>query len=202
MSGDYYDFVPVDDTWTAIALGDVSGKGIAAALVMATLQAAVHAQLRFAATRSAAADAAPSTAGLTETLSRQRYDCTPAEKYATLFCSFYDDRTGHLVYTNAGHLPPILLHGGQPRPLDVSGTVVGLLPLFSYTEQRVLLQDGDLVAIFSDGVTEAENAAGEQFGTVNLERLLAAHSKVPLNELVQIVLDRVTPRPQSFTRAR
>jgi sigma-B regulation protein RsbU (phosphoserine phosphatase) len=124
-------------------------------------------------------------------LSEQLYENTPAEKYATFFCSTYDDRTGNLLYTNAGHLPPILIRGNQTIRLDVGGTVVGLMPIFSYDQQTVELQPGDLLAMFTDGVTEAEDASGEQFGDERLARLLMEHKDKPLEEIVKIVADRV-----------
>ena len=194
VSGDYYDFVPLDSRWTAVVLGDVSGKGIGAALVMATLQAALHAQLKFAggATQESAEAALPSTARLTARLSQQLYENTPGEKYATLFCSLYDDRTGRLVYTNAGHLPPLLVRDGRATAFETGGTVVGLMPIFAYDQQVVELHDGDLLAIFSDGVTEAENAAGEQFEAARLTELLVENSRLPLDELLKVVTDHLT----------
>jgi sigma-B regulation protein RsbU (phosphoserine phosphatase) len=190
VSGDYYDYVSLTSGRLALALGDVSGKGISAALVMASLQSALHAQLRHAG-GDASANASLSTATLMGQLSEQLYENTPAEKYATFFCSTYDDRTGNLLYTNAGHLPPILIRGNQTIRLDVGGTVVGLMPIFSYDQQTVELQPGDLLAMFTDGVTEAEDASGEQFGDERLARLLMEHKDKPLEEIVKIVADRV-----------
>ena len=194
VSGDYYDCVTLGNNWTAIVLGDVSGKGIGAALVMATLQAALHAQLKFGggARPNRDGDEPPSTARLTERLSEQLYENTPGEKYATLFCSLYDEQSGRLMYTNAGHLPPLLIRDGRTVPFETSGTVVGLLPIFSYEQQIVELQDGDLLAIFSDGVTEAENAAGEQFEASRLSDLLQQHTRLPLGDLIKIVTDHLT----------
>ncbi|MPY86418.1 MAG: SpoIIE family protein phosphatase [Luteitalea sp.] len=106
VSGDYYDYVSLDNQCMVLALGDVSGKGISAALVMASLQAALHAQLKYGGVSGSASNDVPlSTAALMARLSEQLYENTPAEKYATFFCSVYDDRSGHLLYTNAGHLP-------------------------------------------------------------------------------------------------
>jgi sigma-B regulation protein RsbU (phosphoserine phosphatase) len=193
VSGDYYDFVRLDDRWTALALGDISGKGIAAALVMASVQSALHAQLKFKGAIGAAAsnDGIPSTATLVARLSEQIYENTPPEKYATFFCSVYDDQTGRLVYTNAGHLPPILIRDGRAIALDVSGMVIGLLPDFSY-EQRVLeLQSGDLLAAFTDGITEAENAAAEQFEATRLAALLIHNARKPLDEIIRSVIESV-----------
>jgi sigma-B regulation protein RsbU (phosphoserine phosphatase) len=191
VSGDYYDFVPLAGRWTALALGDISGKGISAALLMASLQSALHAQLRFAGAASAVDGGTPQTSTLVARLSEQLYEHTPPEKYATFFCSVYDDRTGRLVYTNAGHLPPLLVRGGQATALGVSGTVVGLLPMFSYEQQTIDLQPGDLLAAFTDGVTEAENAEAEQFGEARLTELLIHHARDPLDDIIRIVTDRV-----------
>ena len=98
ISGDYYDFVKLNDRHTAIALGDVSGKGVSAALLMASIQASLHAQLGFA---RGSESPVLSTATLMALIGQQLYESTPAEKYATFFCSVYDDETGILRYTNA-----------------------------------------------------------------------------------------------------
>lgn len=110
VSGDYYDYVSLDDRWTVVALGDVSGKGVSAALLVASIQSALHAQLRFG-----GISLRPhfSTAELMGAISQQLYENTPPEKYATFFCSVYDDETGRLIYTNAGHLKPILVRDGK-----------------------------------------------------------------------------------------
>lgn len=190
VSGDYYDYLSLDNGQLALALGDVSGKGISAALVMASLQSALHAQLKY--TRPAAAQGpSPSTATLMARISEQLYENTPPEKYATFFCSTYDDRTGTLLYTNAGHLPPILVRGHEAIRLDVGGTVVGLMPIYTYEQRTVVLQSGDLLAMFTDGITEAEDASGEQFGDERLARLLVEHRGEPLEEIVRIVTTRV-----------
>jgi sigma-B regulation protein RsbU (phosphoserine phosphatase) len=190
VSGDYYDYLLLTSGRMALALGDVSGKGISAALVMASLQSALHAQLRHAPANGQTAENL-STASVMRRLSEQLYENTPAEKYATFFCALYDDRTGSLLYTNAGHLPPILLRGSESIRLDVGGTVVGLMPLFAYDQQVIELQPGDLLAMFTDGITEAEDASGEQFGDERLTSLLTQHKDQPLEEIVRIVTDRV-----------
>ncbi|HEU5237754.1 MAG TPA: SpoIIE family protein phosphatase, partial [Pyrinomonadaceae bacterium] len=103
VSGDYYDFIPVDSRSTALVIGDISGKGISAALLMASVQSSLHAQL------SLGKNGGISTATLVARLNRQLYESTPPEKYATFYCGLYDDQSGLLAYTNAGHLPPILV---------------------------------------------------------------------------------------------
>lgn len=192
VSGDYYDFVPPDDRYMALALADISGKGIAAALLMASVQSALHAQLRFAGgMRAAAPGGRLSTADLMTRISQQLYENTPPEKYATFFLSLYDDETGRLLYTNAGHCPPILVQDGKAAPLEGNSLVVGLLPNASYEEQSIELHPGDLLAVFSDGVPEAENADGEQFGEERLSALLVELADQPLEEIVRAVTERV-----------
>jgi sigma-B regulation protein RsbU (phosphoserine phosphatase) len=184
VSGDYYDFVSLGDRGTALALGDISGKGISAALLMASVQSSLHAQLMFSGT-------VVSTATLMGRLSQQLYENTPAAKYATFFCSVYDDQTGTLLYTNAGHLPPILVRGGQATPLSGDGMVVGLLPNVSYEQQTIELKPGDLLAVFSDGIPEAADGADEQFGVDRLGQALIQHAHKPLEEIIRIVADEV-----------
>src|SRR6185295_9553786 len=124
-------------------------------------------------------------------LSQQLYENTPAAKYATFFCSVYDDHTGNLLYTNAGHLPPILVRDGTATSLSGDGMVVGLLPNVSYEQQTVHLEPGDLLAIFSDGIPEAADAAGEQFEVHRLAEILIAHARKPLDEIIRLVTDGV-----------
>jgi sigma-B regulation protein RsbU (phosphoserine phosphatase) len=191
VSGDYYDVVQLNARWTALALGDISGKGIAAALVMANVQAALHAQLKFTEAIPAGALETPSTATWMARLSQQIYESTPAEKYATFFCAVYDDQRGRLVYTNAGHLPPILVREGKTIALDPTGMVIGLLPNFSYEQHIIDLQPGDLLAAYTDGITEAENASSEQFEAKRLTALLIEHASKPLDEIISIVTTNV-----------
>jgi sigma-B regulation protein RsbU (phosphoserine phosphatase) len=188
VSGDYYDFVPLDARRTAIALGDVSGKGVSAALLMASIQAALHAQLGFVETRP---ERPLSTATLMTRLSQQLYEHTPPEKYATFFCALYDDETGRLAYTNAGHLKPILVRHGQAVPLEGGGMAAGLFPRVVYDEQDVVLHTGDLLALFSDGVPEAMNVQDEEFGETRLADLLVAHSGEPLEAIGKAVTESV-----------
>jgi len=188
VSGDYYDYVSLDDRRTAIALADVSGKGVSAALLMASIQSALHAQLKFAGPRPRPV---LSTATLVELISQQLYENTPAQKYATFFCSVYDDDTGRLSYTNAGHLPPILVRDGRAMRLEGGGMVVGLLPDRKYEQQDILLRRGDLLAIFSDGIPEAMDRAEQEFGEARLAELLVAQADEPLDKIITAVTGTV-----------
>jgi sigma-B regulation protein RsbU (phosphoserine phosphatase) len=185
VSGDYYDFIPVDARFTALVIGDISGKGISAALLMASIQSSLHAQLTLG------GNGVVSTATLVARLNRQLYENTSAEKYATFYCGVYDDQNGSLVYTNAGHLPPILIRRGKASRLAANGMVVGMFPDSPYEQSVIELQSGDLLTAFTDGITESEDGKGEQFGEQRLTELLIRNSDRPLDEIVQIVTQNV-----------
>src|SRR5262249_50694194 len=117
---------------------------------------------------------------------------TPPEKYATFYCALYDGRTNRLTYTNAGHLAPVLIRNGQAQRLESNGMVVGMFPEYPFEQADVGLQPGDLIAAFTDGITESENAKEEQFGEDRLIDLLRNNSTRPLDEILQLVMDRVS----------
>ncbi len=170
VSGDYYDFIVEDEARLHIVVGDISGKGISAALLMANLQAAMRNQLM--AVRPGTSDEfGKRLAEVMNRLNEQIYLNSPSEKYVTLFASRYDAELRQLFYCNAGHLPPILMHNGSVQRLETGGTVLGLFPSVSYQADSVQLAPGTLMAIFTDGVTEAVNDNDEEFGE---ERLLSA----------------------------
>ena len=181
VSGDYYDFIPLDPRSIALVIGDIAGKGISAALLMASVQSSLHAQLAMG------ANGGLSTASLVAQLNRQLYENTAPEKYATFYCGIYDEQNGRLAYTNAGHLAPILIRRGKITRLESNGTVVGMFPDCPYEQNEVDLQSGDLLAAFTDGITESENAQGVQFGDERLVELLTRNSDRPLDEIVKVV---------------
>jgi sigma-B regulation protein RsbU (phosphoserine phosphatase) len=170
VSGDYYDFIVEDEARLDIVVADISGKGISAALLMANLQAAMRNQL-LSIKHDSPDDIGKSLAGVMTQLNEQIYRNSPAEKYATLFLARYDAETRRLWYCNAGHLPPILLIGEETHFLEATGMVVGLLPNAPCQAGSVDLKSGSLLAIFTDGVTEAVNKEDEEFGD---QRLLTA----------------------------
>jgi len=182
VSGDYYDFIPIASRGAAVIVGDISGKGISAALLMASVQASMHAQLAMD------TDTEVSTATLVTRLNRQLYASTPAEKYATFYCAVYDDRNSRLSYTNAGHLAPILIRNGEALRLESNGTVVGIFPEYPFEQATIDLQSGDLLAVFTDGITESEDARDEQFGDERLIELLKNNSGKPLDDIIQLVM--------------
>lgn len=189
VSGDYYDYESIESHKLAFAIGDVAGKGISAALLMATVQAALRAQI------SSSLDgerARPVLAGrLVSELNRQLYAHTAPEKYATFFFAVYDDTSSLLTYTNAGHLPPILIRNGNATTLDINGTVVGAFPSSHYDESRVELQCGDLLICYTDGITEPENAYGEMFGEERLVDLVKHCAHEADNVIITKVIEAV-----------
>jgi sigma-B regulation protein RsbU (phosphoserine phosphatase) len=119
------------------------------------------------------------------------YASTAPEKFATFFFSLYDDATSLLTYVNAGHLPPILVRGGLASTLDTNGMVVGAFPFASYNESRLELQRGDLLVLYTDGITEPENEYGEDFGEQRLRELLVANADRDGAEITAEVMDAV-----------
>ena len=189
VSGDYYDFVHLDDRKIALVIGDVSGKGISAALLMASIQSSLQAQIMMAGNSSATG---LSPAEIVGHLNEQLHRTTTAERFATFFCSVYDDDTEELRYTNAGHVPPIVVRQGSIVQLEPNGTIIGAFPDVRYEESRIKLDPGDLIVATTDGVTECENASGDQFGTDRLIELLARNSMKSLEELTEIIVDSVS----------
>jgi sigma-B regulation protein RsbU (phosphoserine phosphatase) len=191
VSGDYYDYQLVDGK-LALAIGDVAGKGISAALLMATIQAAMRMELRAAAEPAASMNGLRySTARMVSVLNQQLYATTSPEKYATFFFAIYDQVTGVITYTNAGHLQPLLIRDGEPTRLEVSGTVVGAFPFSKYEESRLELRSGDLLVCYTDGVSEPENEYGEMFGEERLIELVAKNAARDDAAIIESVMEAV-----------
>jgi sigma-B regulation protein RsbU (phosphoserine phosphatase) len=192
VSGDYYDYQKIGDTQLALAIGDVAGKGISAALLMATLQSSMRSQLRqWTEAIKAGHEDSISASRLIANLNQQVYASTSPEKFATFFFSLYDDTTSTLTYVNAGHLPPILIRDGHSTTLDTNGMVVGAFPFARYTESRLDLHSGDILVLYTDGITEPENEYGEDFGEQRLRELLIAHADRDGAEITAAVVDAV-----------
>jgi sigma-B regulation protein RsbU (phosphoserine phosphatase) len=192
VSGDYYDYQRISENQLALAIGDVAGKGISAALLMATLQSSMRSQLRqWSEAIKAGRGDGFSASRLISNLNQQVYASTAPEKFATFFFSLYDDGTSQLTYVNAGHLPPILVRRGQASTLDTNGMVVGAFPFASYNESRLELQRGDLLVLYTDGITEPENEYGEDFGEQRLRELLVDNADRDGAEITAEVMDAV-----------
>jgi len=197
VSGDYYDYEIIRDTQIALAIGDVAGKGISAALLMATLQSSLRTQLQSwlevaaVAAGNGTLTAPVSTSRLVSRLNNQLHAYTSPEKYATFCLGVYDEVSGVFTYTNAGHLPPVLVRDGVPTRLDVNGTVVGAFPYAQYGESLVEFKIGDLLVCFTDGVTEPENEYGEMFGEDRLVDLVARNAHRSDDQIIEMVIQSV-----------
>ena len=197
VSGDYYDYETIRDSQIALAIGDVAGKGISAALLMATLQSSLRTQLQSwlevaaVAAGNGTIPAPVSTSRLVSRLNNQLHAYTSPEKYATFCLGVYDEVSGVFTYTNAGHLPPVLVCDGVPARLDVNGTVVGAFPYAEYGESQLQMKTGDLLVFFTDGVTEPENEYGEMFGEDRLVDLIARNSHRGDDQIIEVVLESV-----------
>jgi sigma-B regulation protein RsbU (phosphoserine phosphatase) len=132
-----------------------------------------------------------SAARLVSQLNKQLYANTSPEKYATFYFGLYNDDTSVLTYTNAGHLPPLLLRDGDFTDLAVTGTVVGAFPFSIYEEQEVKLRSGDLLVAYTDGIVEPENEYGEQFGENRLRDLLGRYANRESDEIIARVMESV-----------
>ena len=190
VSGDFFDYVDLGNGRLAISFGDVSGKGISAALVMASLHSIVRAQLALLTT----ADAERldrSAALLVERANLQLWEGTAPEKFSTLFFAAYEADSGTLAYSNAGHLPPLLLRAGSVSPLEVNGMIVGAFPQAEYSATNLSLERGDLLVAYTDGLTEPENAAGEEFGEERFQAALRRHAARPPSDLIEGIMNEV-----------
>jgi sigma-B regulation protein RsbU (phosphoserine phosphatase) len=205
VSRDYYDFLTLDSDRLLLAVGDISGKGISAALLMATIHSAVRAYSLESAPilrEAVVAGAAPGSGAMRDSrfhgaevspgallslLNHQLYESTPPEKYATLFLGIYNGAERRLTYSNGGHLPPIIMsEDGSVRRLERGGMVVGLFDQRRYEEDSVELRRGEIFLAYSDGVTEPENEFGE-FGEPRLIDLLRENRGLPLARISEIV---------------
>ena len=164
IGGDYYDFIEREDGRLVIALGDVSGKGTAAALLMSSLHAAVHAQ----------AGSHDSLVATISAVNRYLADNIPANRFVTLFYAELDPESGALSFLNAGHNPPLIVHAaGTVEQLASGGLPLGIKTDAEYREGRTQLQHGDVLVVYSDGVTEAVSPTGEEFGATRLYEVVS-----------------------------
>ena len=176
VSGDYYDFIRISPTHLGIALADISGKGISAALLMASLQAALRSDvLRYREGQHGYHPAELNTAEIVSHLNRHLFRNTSDERYATVFFGVYDTQTRRLHYTNAGHLPPAYICAGRVEQLETGGMVVGLFSDVPFEQGEIEIEPGGLLIAYSDGLIEPENVYGEEFGTERMIQLAKEH---------------------------
>ncbi len=183
VGGDYYDFLDMGPGEVGLVLADIAGKGVPAALLMANLQGALRSQYRAAGrdlTRLLAA------------VNRHLYQHSERDRYATVFLGCYRDATRTLRYINAGHCPAVVLRGqGAVQLLPATATVLGLFPDWRGAMAEIPLAPGDLVAIYSDGITEAADNRGEEFGQLRLVEVLRQNRQLPPADLLRCLQNAV-----------
>jgi sigma-B regulation protein RsbU (phosphoserine phosphatase) len=182
VGGDYFDFIPIDEHRLAFCLGDVSGKGMPAALLMSNLQATVRAQTTSGTTPG---DCVTNSNSLL-------FRSTTPEKFATFFYAILDTEQEQLSFCNAGHNYPFLMsHDREQRQLTTTGIVLGALESFSFQEEVIPFKAGDLLVIYSDGITEAMDDKDEEFGEERLAELISSHSADSADSLTDAIFESV-----------
>lgn len=190
VAGDYYDFLRLDAERVGIAAGDVAGKGLSAALLMASLQGAV---------RSFASMSQDGPASLARDLNAQMHALTEINRFATFFWAVYDETARTLTWVNAGHNAPMLLRAsGALERLAASGPPLGALPAARYRQSTTALSPGDLLIVFTDGVTEAASPSEEEFGEARLEQILREHAGSRVGSLCERIVEAVAAFEAGF----
>jgi sigma-B regulation protein RsbU (phosphoserine phosphatase) len=189
VGGDYYDFLTFGTGQTAVMVADVAGKGISAALLMSTLQASLRACVLAG---GPDASAQGSLAGLVSTLNRLLCKSTGPASYVTFFYAQLDERSHTLSYVNAGHNPPLLFRGpGEPVKLEEGGPVLGFFEGCRYGQGAARMGRGDVLVGFTDGVVEALNEKGEEFGEGRLQEAVASSVHMTAQEICDRIVERV-----------
>ncbi len=190
VGGDYYDMFRTRNGRMGLVVGDVSGKGMPAALMVSTLHSALRLLL----------DQTGIGPPLLEKLNRHILESSMPNKFITMFLAELDLETGHLLYVNAGHNPGLLLRGdGRIEELGSGGVPLGLLPGSRYQAREVTLDRGDFLCLYSDGITEAESVEEEEYGMVRLGEVLRSRRDEPV---LQVVLDSIRESVEEFTRGQ
>ncbi|MFQ5722627.1 MAG: PP2C family protein-serine/threonine phosphatase [Candidatus Aminicenantales bacterium] len=185
VGGDYYDFIPINDHRLAICVGDVSGKGMPAALLMANLQATLRGQTLFS----------TSCGDCLQRSNKLLFQSTDIQKFVTLFYGILDTRKDEFYYSNAGHNNPFLFSvDGNISRLSAGGIVLGFMEDYTFKEEVVYFNPGDVMVIYSDGITEAMNANDREFGEERLEALVSENLSISSSEIIKKIISTV----QSF----
>jgi phosphoserine phosphatase RsbU/P len=182
VGGDYYDFLELPDGDIAVVIADVSGKGVAAALIMSSMQAALR----------VAAPIENDLAMLMARLNSLLYRSTKGRKYVTTFLGRYTPATGDLRFVNAGHNPPMIILGADVQKLDSTGKPIGLLPDSPFGESTANIPPGGTLFLYTDGLNEAENPDEQEFGNDRLQELLCDAADLPADRAVSYVLETIT----------
>jgi len=184
VSGDYFDFHRLSPKEICFSMGDVAGKGISAALLMATVQSSFRSRIQNHTGHLCVSEV------VTE-LNKQLYANTAPEKFSTFFLGIFDEETSTLRYTNAGHLPPILIRNGEASLLAVDGMVVGAFPFAQYGESSIVLEPKDLLLLYTDGISEPQNDYDEMYGEDRLIELVKKNAHLSDTGIIDAVMEAV-----------
>lgn len=184
VSGDYFDFHRLSPNSICFSMGDVAGKGISAALLMATVQSSFRSHIQALAGQLC-------VSALVTELNKLLYSNTAPEKFSTFFLGIFDEDTSTLRYTNAGHLPPILIRQGQVSLLNVDGMVVGAFPFAQYGESSIVLEPQDILLLYTDGISEPQNEFGEMYGEDRLIEVVRKNAHLNDAGIINAVMDAV-----------
>ncbi len=183
MGGDYYDFIRVSESRLGIAIADVSGKGIPAALIMAGFRMSLLAEIRNEFAMRA----------VMRKVNSLLHESTERDKFVTAFYGVLDFKNRELSFSNAGHNPPLLLRAdGSAQYLLEGGVALGVLPDARYEERPLAIQPGDVLLLYTDGISEAESPGGEQFGTRRIEQCVARLRDGSAFQILKGIVDEVT----------
>jgi sigma-B regulation protein RsbU (phosphoserine phosphatase) len=178
VGGDYYDFITFPDGQIGMIVADVAGKGMPASLLMSSLQARVHVLF----------ETSERLGEKVERLNKATAANLPGNRFITFFMGILNPETGELVYTSAGHNPPVLVRAKGGYELLVSGGIIlGIMPMAKYEESRITLEKGDVLVMFSDGVTEAPDPNDQEYGENRLANLVAELASRPAQEIVDAI---------------
>ncbi len=182
VGGDYFDFIPINESCIAFCLGDVSGKGMPAALLMANLQATVRGQALVNASAS----------GCMAWCNTMLFHNTPAEKFSTFFYGILDTKDHQICFANAGHNYPFLFsEGQQARQLEHGDIILGCMETFHFSEHTISLAAGDIFVLYSDGITEAVDKNGEEFGESGLLSVISENMGVSAEQMTEKIITAV-----------
>jgi serine phosphatase RsbU (regulator of sigma subunit) len=182
VGGDYYDFIPVDPARLGVVIADVSGMGVSAALLMASLRASLHAEI------PVTKDLAPLAAKLNDFV----HLSSDSHSFISFFFGILDRKTGEVVYVNAGHNPPLVVNpAGGARTLDSTGFCLGMFPSVSFETRTVRLDPGEILCLFTDGIVEHQNAEKAEFGDDRLAGKIRESAGLPAREIIDRIYDEV-----------
>ena len=191
VGGDYYDFIALDREQVGVAIADVAGKGMPAALLMSTVQATLRS---LTVINGTLLPSVPSLAQMVGKLNRLVFRSTSGENYVTFFYALFDHATHRLTYVNAGHNPPLYLQrkrSNEFHRLTAGGLIAGVFEHSNYEQETIQMESDDLLFLYTDGLTEATNRTGEEFGEARVQETLTACAGLSVNEIRDQVLRRV-----------